>query len=178
MRSISKSSLLIVATIFLSVRRSCVRSSTSTAKFHNAPDSALKMKNPYEGNATAAQAGKAHIRENVCRATARLGKGTGNIPSLVGGKLESVTVGEVFWFITKGDKDNGMPSWALLPAKQRWQIVSLCNDSPMPTSKGEPAGNRESRRPTRAPLSLRLRRRRRLSPTSDTRSRARSARSR
>ena len=64
------------------------------------------------------------MRAIACRATARLGKGTGNVPSLVDGKLASVTPGEVFWFITRGDKDNGMPSWAQLPAKQRWQIVT------------------------------------------------------
>ncbi len=46
------------------------------------------------------------------------------MPSLVDGKLDSVTPGEVFWFITQGDKDNGMPAWAQLPAKQRWEIVT------------------------------------------------------
>jgi glucose/arabinose dehydrogenase len=30
----------------------------------------------------------------------------------------------VFWFITRGDIDNGMPAWASLPVKQRWQIVT------------------------------------------------------
>ena len=37
------------------------------------------------------------------------------MPSLVDGKLKGVTAGEMFWFITKGDEDNGMPSWAFLP---------------------------------------------------------------
>jgi hypothetical protein len=31
----------------------------------------------------------------------------------------------MFWFITRGSKDNGMPSWAALPVKQRWQIVTF-----------------------------------------------------
>jgi len=30
----------------------------------------------------------------------------------------------VFWFITQGDKDNGMPAWAFLPEQSRWQIVT------------------------------------------------------
>ena len=34
-----------------------------------------------------------------------------------------MTLGEIFWYITKGDINNGMPSWATLP-RQRWQIVS------------------------------------------------------
>ena len=62
-------------------------------------------------------------------ATERTGKGTGNVPSLVDAKLDSVKPGEVFWFITRGDKDNGMPSWAALPVRQRWQIVTYVNRS-------------------------------------------------
>ena len=40
------------------------------------------------------------------------------------GNCKGVTPGEVFWFITKGDKDNGMPSWAFLPEDKRWQVVT------------------------------------------------------
>ena len=54
----------------------------------------------------------------------KTGQGTGNVPSLVDGKLNGVTAGEVFWFVTKGDKENGMPSWAALPEQERWQIVT------------------------------------------------------
>jgi len=93
-------------------------------KFHDAPASAQKMKNPYEGQAAAAQAGKTLYARNCLSCHGKLGKGTGNVPSLVDGKLDHVPSGEIFWFITKGDKDNGMPSWALLPEKQRWQIIS------------------------------------------------------
>jgi glucose/arabinose dehydrogenase len=32
--------------------------------------------------------------------------------------------GEVFWFITTGSVNNGMPSWASLPEAARWQIVA------------------------------------------------------
>jgi glucose/arabinose dehydrogenase len=92
--------------------------------FHNAPASVRATKNPFEGDATAAQAGKRLYARNCLSCHGIAGKGTGNVPSLVDGKLASVTPGEVFWFITRGDKDNGMPSWAQLPAKQRWQIIT------------------------------------------------------
>ena len=46
------------------------------------------------------------------------------MPSLVDGKLKGVAQGEIFWFVTKGDKDNGMPSWSFLPEEKRWQAVS------------------------------------------------------
>src|SRR5581483_1666731 len=38
--------------------------------------------------------------------------------------LESVSPGELFWFVTKGSPDNGMPAWANLPKTQRWEVVS------------------------------------------------------
>ncbi len=93
------------------------------AHFHNAPDSAQAMKNPY-ADAASVQAGRRLYASNCGACHGAQGKGTGNVPSLVAGRLTAVKPGEVFWFITKGDKENGMPSWAALPEQQRWQIVS------------------------------------------------------
>ena len=94
------------------------------AKFHDAPASAQQTNNPYEGQAAAIKAGETLYARNCLSCHGKLGKGTGNVPALAGDKLASVRPGEIFWFITKGDKDNGMPSWAALPDKQRWQLVS------------------------------------------------------
>jgi glucose/arabinose dehydrogenase len=107
------------------------------AKFHNAPNSAQKMKNPYEGNNAAAQAGKPLYVKNCSSCHGKQGRGTGEIPSLVDGRLDSVAPGEVFWFITRGDKANGMPSWVILPGKQRWQIVTYVT-SMLPALKKAP----------------------------------------
>ena len=93
-------------------------------KFHDAPDSAKAMKNPLEGQQAAADAGKPLYARNCLACHGKAGKGTGNVPSLVDGKLSGVPQGEIFWFITKGDKDNGMPSWAFLPEPSRWQIIT------------------------------------------------------
>lgn len=92
--------------------------------FHDAPDSAKDMKNPFAGQADAVEAGKALYMRNCLACHGKAGKGTGNVPSLVSGKLKGVPEGEVFWFVTQGNKDNGMPAWAFLPEKQRWQIIS------------------------------------------------------
>jgi glucose/arabinose dehydrogenase len=122
MRSLANRYALILGAILLPA--ALLLGADVDTKFHNAPASAQATKNPYAGNDAAAQAGKPLYAKNCLSCHGKLGKGTGNVPSLVDGKLASVAPGEVFWFITHGDKDNGMPSWAFLPASQRWKIVT------------------------------------------------------
>src|SRR5271168_3730007 len=122
MRSFRNRLLTIATAIFLPV--ALLLAAGVDAKFHDAPDSAKAMKNPFEGDAAAAQAGSRLYARNCLSCHGKMGKGTGNVPSLVDGKLDSVAPGEVFWFVTRGDKDSGMPSWAFLPAGQRWKIVT------------------------------------------------------
>jgi glucose/arabinose dehydrogenase len=97
---------------------------SQTGSFHDAPLSVEKDKNPYAGQADARVAGKQVYTRNcgVCHGVG--GKGTGNVPPLANGKAQSAPAGAVFWYITRGDVDNGMPSWAALTEQQRWQVVS------------------------------------------------------
>jgi glucose/arabinose dehydrogenase len=92
--------------------------------FHGAPASAKTTKNPLAGQQAAIDAGKTVYARNCLSCHGKALKGTGNVPSLIDGKLKGVTEGEIFWFVTKGDKDNGMPSWAFMPEEKRWQVVS------------------------------------------------------
>ena len=87
------------------------------SNFHNAPDSAKQMKNPYEAQPPEAGRSLYHLRCARCHGES--GEGSGNIPPLVEDKIKAATPGELFWFITKGDVSNGMPSWVSLPQKQR-----------------------------------------------------------
>ena len=102
-----------------------VSAQAADKRFHDAPDSAKTMQNPYEQQTAAINAGKTLYARNCLSCHGKAGHGTGNIPSLVDGKLQGVASGEVFWFITQGDKDNGMPAWAFLPEQSRWQIVTF-----------------------------------------------------
>ena len=135
MRSLANRNVLITAAILLPA---ALRLAADVdTKFHNAPASAQATKDPYEGQPAAVIAGKQLYARNCLSCHGKLGKGTGNVPSLVDGKLDSVTPGEVFWFITRGDKDNGMPSWASLPVRQRWQVVTYVKSMGAPQSAQE-----------------------------------------
>jgi glucose/arabinose dehydrogenase len=89
--------------------------------FHNAPESAKELRNPYRQNTAP---GKQAFQTSCSRCHGENAEGTGNVPSLNVPKLKTATSGEIFWFITKGDINNGMPPWANLPEQERWQIVS------------------------------------------------------
>ncbi len=107
--------------------------------FHDAPDSVKDTKNPYEGQTAAVVAGRQLYARNCLSCHGKSAQGSGNVPSLIDGKLESATPGEVFWFVTKGDKDNGMPSWAQLPVSQRWQVVTYVKSLGLPQTSNRVA---------------------------------------
>ena len=95
-----------------------------TTSFHRAPKAALQIKNPYTGQASAARAGKKVYARKCARCHGDAGEGSGNIPPLANGTAQSATDGAIFWYITRGDANNGMPSWTGLPKSQRWQVVT------------------------------------------------------
>jgi glucose/arabinose dehydrogenase len=97
---------------------------SQNTKFHNAPASAKQSKNPFAGQAAASEEGVKFYTRNCGACHGVGGRGTGNVPPLNATALKSVSDGEIFWYVTKGDVDNGMPSWAALPEEQRWKIIS------------------------------------------------------
>ena len=112
--------------------------------FHNAPASSNQLKNPFAGQLTAIVAGAKLYAMNCGACHGNNGRGTGNIPPLSQGATQTVSDGEVFWFITTGSVNNGMPSWATMPEEKRWQIVTYLkslknspnarNTAPLPAS--------------------------------------------
>ena len=92
--------------------------------FHNAPATAAKEKNPYAGNADAAAGGKKLYNQNCAQCHGNNLQGMGPAPTLISDHIKSVVPGELFWFITNGDLNKGMPGWAQLPKQQRWQVVT------------------------------------------------------
>ena len=108
--------------------------------FHDAPASARANENPYSGEAQAVNAGK-EVYGRTCIACHGVGgQGTGNIPPLAHSPAQQASDGELFWYITRGDMDNGMPSWAKLSEQERWQVVTYLKSlsgSPVMPAKPE-----------------------------------------
>ena len=92
--------------------------------FHNAPASAAAMKNAYPGDANAA-AGKKLYAQNCAQCHGNNLQGMGPAPTLESTTMKSAKPGEIFWFITSGDVEHGMPAWTSLTPKQRWQIITF-----------------------------------------------------
>lgn len=92
--------------------------------FHKAPPSAASVHNPYAGQTHAAAAGKTTFAQGCATCHGPAGAGMANVPSLASGPVQAAPDGAIFWYITKGDLNNGMPSWASLPEQQRWEVIT------------------------------------------------------
>ena len=103
----------------------CLTSYLVAQTFHSAPASAAEIKNPYAGNAQAAAGGKKLYAQNCAQCHGNNLQGMGPAPTLLGPSTKNAKPGELFWFITNGNLNNGMPSWSQLPKQQRWQIVTF-----------------------------------------------------
>ena len=133
--------LLRKAFVLLSVAiGACLPVAAQNASFHNAPATAEQSKNPYAGKHAAAQAGANLFARHCASCHGPTGGGTGNIPAVAKGPTQSASDGAIFWFITQGNPNNGMPAWSSLSEPQRWQLVTYLKalggpNPPSPTAK-------------------------------------------
>jgi len=88
------------------------------------PASALAAKNTYEGDAQAEQAGAKLYAEYCASCHGKDAQGIGRTPSLRSPAVRNASPGALFWVVTNGVIDKGMPPWAYLPEQQRWQLVT------------------------------------------------------
>jgi glucose/arabinose dehydrogenase/mono/diheme cytochrome c family protein len=95
--------------------------------FHGAPSSAKDL--TPASLADGAEKGKLLYERHCASCHGAAGQGSGNVPPLTKATIKSVSPGELFWFISKGDPKDGMPSWEQLSETQRWQIVSYLKTS-------------------------------------------------
>src|SRR3984885_11685423 len=134
----------------------CSPLAAQTPSFHNAPATAEQTKNPYLGKRGAAQAGANLFARHCAPCHGPTGGGTGNIPAVAKGPTQSASDGAIFWFVTQGDPNNGMPAWSSLSEQQRWQLVTYLKalggaNPPQPTAKAVAAPAASSATPAAAP---------------------------
>ena len=94
------------------------------APFHNAPPSSVQQTNPCARQQTAVAAGSRLYATNCSSCHGSVGQGNGAMPAVAQDPTQSAGDGEVFWFITTGAPDKGMPSWSTVSERQRWQLVA------------------------------------------------------
>jgi glucose/arabinose dehydrogenase len=122
---VSARSYLIIAAISAIPCLLVSRLAAQDAHFHNAPTASAQQSNPYAKQDAAVTAGSKLYATYCVGCHGANGQGTGNVPPLTQGAVQTVSDGEVFWFITTGSVSNGMPAWGMLPEQQRWQLVSF-----------------------------------------------------
>ena len=120
--------------------------SARAAAFHDAPASEQARRNPEGGKPDAVFAGQKLFAATCAACHGTNAQGGGNVPALHSPAFQRASDGEVFWYITRGDINNGMPSWAALPEQQRWQIItflrSIKPESAALASASMPAGTK------------------------------------
>jgi mono/diheme cytochrome c family protein len=81
--------------------------------------------NPMAGNPGARKAG-AKLYERECAAChGAQANGSGKVPSLRQAGVSQAPPGTLYWILENGAIFHGMPSFAHLPAPERWQIITF-----------------------------------------------------
>jgi mono/diheme cytochrome c family protein len=98
-----------------------------------APASVYDKANPYEGSVDAARAGRKLFRRHCAECHGENAEGSARAPALDTRTIAGAAPGDLFWFLTNGNRRAGMPSWSRLPDARRWQIVEF-----LKTLRGSP----------------------------------------
>ena len=88
-----------------------------------APASAILQPNPLARDPDAAQGGKKLFRRHCAECHGADGTGIGRAANLQSADVQIESDGILFWKITNGNLDRGMPSFSGLPQLERWQLA-------------------------------------------------------
>jgi len=87
------------------------------------PDQAATRKNPLAENKNAAGGGAKLFQRHCAECHGPTGTGLKKAANFTMPEVQSQSDGTLFWKITNGNADRGMPSFSQLPELQRWQLV-------------------------------------------------------
>jgi len=88
-----------------------------------APPEAAAKKNPLAERPALAAGGKKLFNRNCVECHGHTGEGLKKAADLQMSAVQEQSDGVLFWKITNGNPDHGMPSFSGIPELQRWQIV-------------------------------------------------------
>ena len=87
------------------------------------PAEAAEKKNPLAEQPELADGGRKLFTRNCVECHGKSGEGLKKAADLQLPIVQGQSDGALFWKITNGNPDRGMPSFSRLPELQRWQIV-------------------------------------------------------
>ncbi len=94
-----------------------------------APAEAAGRQNPLADDANAAAGGKKLFLRNCSECHGAEGRGgRKHAPDLTLPVVQEQSDGALFWKITNGNLDRGMPSFSRMPEARRWQIILHLRD--------------------------------------------------
>jgi mono/diheme cytochrome c family protein len=88
-----------------------------------APEEAAQRKNPLADRPQLAAGGRKLFLRNCVECHGKTGEGLKKAADLQLPVVQQQPDGVLFWKITNGNPDRGMPSFSRLPELQRWQII-------------------------------------------------------
>lgn len=88
-----------------------------------APQGAAEKKNPLAERPELAAGGKKLFARHCAECHGATGEGLKKAADLLLPVVQSQSDGTLYWKITNGNPDRGMPAFSGLPEAQRWQIV-------------------------------------------------------
>ena len=80
--------------------------------------------NPFAGHAEDVAAGSKVFADHCAKCHGEDAEGRRKRPSLRTGRVQGATDGELFWLLSNGSLNRGMPTWSKLPEPTRWQVVA------------------------------------------------------
>lgn len=100
-----------------------------------APKEAMQRKNPLSTRPELAPGGTKLFLRNCAECHGKNGEGLKKAADLQLPVVQGQTDGTLFWKITNGNPDRGMPSFSRLPELQRWQLVLHLRTLPFPQER-------------------------------------------
>lgn len=89
-----------------------------------APPSDAAKKNPFAGNASAARKGHELFEAQCSMCHGMDGRGLANAANFHKESVQRESDGTLFWKITNGNQNKGMPPFKHLSEDERWQLVT------------------------------------------------------